>query len=134
MSIDAMRQALEVLEEVQKFMKTSEWFNTRTDALRAAIEQAQEPVAWMYVNTDGECEQIEYIENEPMPDDPSVTPLYTAPRQWQELTDDEMKAPIQRAMQHFGFDPTQYSLGGMATIGFLILVREIEAKLKERNT
>ncbi len=40
----------------------------------------QEPVAWMYVNMDGECEQIEYIENEPMPDDPSITPLYTAPQ------------------------------------------------------
>jgi len=34
----------------------------------------QEPVAWMYVNTDGECEQIEY--GEPF-DDPSTTPLYT---------------------------------------------------------
>jgi hypothetical protein len=34
-----------------------------------------EPVAWMYVNTDGECEQIEY--GEPF-DDPSVTPLYAA--------------------------------------------------------
>jgi len=43
MSIDAMKQALEVLEEVQKFMKTSEWFDTRTDALRAAIEHAERP-------------------------------------------------------------------------------------------
>ena len=55
------------------------------------------------------------------------------PRQWQGLTDEEAKAPIQRAMQHFGYDPTQYSLGGAATIGFLGLVREIEAKLKEKN-
>lgn len=38
----------------------------------------QEPVAWMYVNTDGECEQIEY--GEPF-DDPSTTPLYTHPPQ-----------------------------------------------------
>jgi len=57
-----------------------------------------------------------------------------AQSQWKGLTDDEIKAPIQRAMQHFGFDPTQYSLGGMATIGFLGLVREVEAKLKEKNT
>lgn len=55
-------------------------------------------------------------------------------RQWKGLTDDEIKAPIQKAMQHFGFDPTQYSLGGMATIGFYGLVKEIEAKLKEKNT
>ena len=54
-------------------------------------------------------------------------------RQWKGLTDDEIKAPIQKAMQHFGYDPTQYSLGGMATIGFLGLVKEIEAKLRERN-
>lgn len=52
---------------------------------------------------------------------------------WVELTDKEVKPPIQRAMQHFGFDPTQYSLSGAATIGFLSLVRAIEAKLKEKN-
>jgi hypothetical protein len=35
------------------------------------------PVAWMYVNFDGECEQIEYG---PVPsDDPNLTPLYAAP-------------------------------------------------------
>ena len=56
-----------------------------------------------------------------------------AQRQWKGLTDDEIKAPIQKAMQHFGYDPTQYSIGGMATIGFLGLVKEIEAKLRERN-
>ena len=54
-------------------------------------------------------------------------------RQWQGLTDEEIKAPIQKAMQHFGYDPTQYSLGGLATIGFLGLVKEIEAKLREKN-
>ena len=53
---------------------------------------------------------------------------------WKGLTEDDVKAPIQRAMQYFGFDPTQYSLGGAATIGFLGLVKEIEAKLKEKNT
>jgi len=44
-------------------------------ALKETLAQPeQEPVAWMYVNTDGECEQIEY--GEPF-DDPSTTPLYT---------------------------------------------------------
>jgi hypothetical protein len=47
----------------------------------------QEPVAWMFVNEDGECEQIEYG---PVFDDPGVTPLYTAPpKQWVGLTDAE---------------------------------------------
>jgi hypothetical protein len=36
-----------------------------------------EPVAWMYVNSEGECEQIEY-ETPPASDD-SITPLYAAP-------------------------------------------------------
>jgi hypothetical protein len=44
-----------------------------------------EPVAWMFVNEDGECEQIEYG---PVFDDPGVTPLYTSPpkREWVGLT------------------------------------------------
>ncbi len=56
----------------------------------AALAQ-QEPVAWMYVNEDGECEQIEYG---PVLDDPEVTPLYTAPpkKQWVGLTDEDMEA------------------------------------------
>lgn len=37
----------------------------------------QEPVAWMYVNLDGECEQIVY--GTPPTDDDSITPLYAAP-------------------------------------------------------
>ena len=50
--------------------------------IRARLAQPEpEPVAWMYVNSDGECEQIEY--GEPF-DDPSVTPLYTAPPQRKE--------------------------------------------------
>ena len=52
-------------------------------------ESKQEPVAWMYVNKDGECEQIEF--GDPF-NDPSVTLLYTAPpkREWQGLTDEEI--------------------------------------------
>jgi chromosome segregation ATPase len=42
MSIEAMKQALEALEDVQdSYGNTSEWFKVRVDALRAAIEQAQ---------------------------------------------------------------------------------------------
>ena len=36
-----------------------------------------EPVAWMYVNSEGECEQIEY--GTEAIDDDSITPLYAAP-------------------------------------------------------
>lgn len=75
----------------------------------------QEPVAWMYVNKDGECEQIEYGEAF---GDPSVTPLYTAPpkREWVGLTYDE-------AYELF-VDYDIYSIG---------LLKATEAKLKEKN-
>ena len=39
-------------------------------------EAKAEPVAWAYVNPDGECEQIEWG---PVFDDPHVTPLYALP-------------------------------------------------------
>jgi hypothetical protein len=47
MSISAMKQALEALEEVQRYDKTSEWFEKKVFALRQAIAEAekQEPVA-----------------------------------------------------------------------------------------
>ena len=43
----------------------------------ALAEPEPEPVAWMYVNTEGECEQIEY--GTPSIDDDSITLLYAAP-------------------------------------------------------
>ena len=51
----------------------------------------QEPVAWMYVNEDDECEQIEY--GKPF-DDPYVTPLYiaTPSKHWVGLTEEEVDA------------------------------------------
>ena len=76
-----------------------------------------EPVAWMYVNTDGECEQIEF--GDPI-DDPSVTLLYTVPpkREWVGLTHEQTKQCIEN---WDGLDP-------------YVLCRELENKLKEKNT
>jgi hypothetical protein len=46
--------------------------------LRAALAAPRsEPVAWMYVNLEGECEQIEY--GTEAIDDDSITLLYAAP-------------------------------------------------------
>ena len=44
--IEVLKQALEALEEVQKFMNTSDWFNDRVTSLRQAITEleSQEPV------------------------------------------------------------------------------------------
>jgi hypothetical protein len=68
----------------------------------------------MYVNLDGECEQIEYAAP---PDDPSVTPLYTAPRQWVGLTMADM-AELRQGGWHNISDER---------------FRVIEAKIKEKN-
>ena len=89
----AARQALEALEvstdwDVGARGKQLQSMKAITALREALAEQAeQEPVAWMYVNKDGECEQIEY--GEPF-NDPSVTPLYTAPIRTKDLTDDEI--------------------------------------------
>jgi len=82
-----------------------------------ALKEKQEPVAWMYVNEDGECEQIEYG---PVFDDPGVTPLYTAPpkREWVGLTDEERS----------------YYLQSASNVGWWQAAKMIEAKLKEKNT
>jgi hypothetical protein len=79
-------------------------------------DRKQEPVAWMYVNLDGECEQIEY--GAP-PDDPSVTPLYIIPpqRPWVGLTKEEAKE-ISLANRPYVID----------------MIAALEARLKEKNT
>ena len=89
------------------------------------VEQAEKrkPVAWMYVNFDDECEQIEY--GEPF-DDPSVTPLYAAPpaRQWVGLTDEEVEQVFPAIATYHAANKTLYHS----------IARAIEVKLKEKNT
>jgi hypothetical protein len=118
MSIEAMRQALEALEQINQLsigenaIALPGEIDGAMDNLRAAIEQAEKPVAWMYVNTDGECEEIEYGQCEF--DDPSIQLLYTAPRQEQPLKIDpagchirvgEVSEPIS-----VGYDQTSLEL------------------------
>ena len=64
---------------------------TNAEAELAQIK-AQDPVAWMYVNEDGECEQIEYDRNISEEDylDPSITLLYASP------VSDSLKAECER--------------------------------------
>ena len=126
MSIEAMKQALEALEQLQGGCTDSDdgtveaitvWCPDVITALRAAIEEAekQEPVAWMYdlkqrgsfegVSTEYSRVKLSIGEN--------WVPLYTAPpRQWQGLTDEEIDAKTD----------------------FRATVRYFEAKLKEKNT
>jgi hypothetical protein len=107
-----MKQVLEVMDTVAPSVEASapRYYAAR-EALRAAIEQAQEPVAWI-----SESENLlswdKFYDH--------MTPLYTAPRNWQGLTDEE----IERACVPLG----------AAMLSFTAVARAIEAKLKEKNT
>jgi hypothetical protein len=114
MSLDAMKQALEALDGLYEPGEL-ERVNKAITALRTAIEQAekQEPVCEV-LNERGEVDYISYV--------PSVgTPLYTAPRKWVGLADDEIKEII----GPWGETPIK---------GYTRkLFDQIEAKLKEKN-
>jgi hypothetical protein len=115
MSREAMQIALDALEA-----NLGNWA-AKTKAvkvLRQALETEQEPVAWMFVNEDGECEQIEYG---PVFDDPGVTPLYASPpkREWVGLTDEE----------HDSIKHNYHNL----TWTLEMFARAIEQALKEKN-
>ena len=110
MSVSAMKQALEALEEVQRYDKTSEWFEKKVSALRQAIEQAekQEPV----VGTKTWFEDGKMVTQHLYASDISQERVdETAKRkhEWVGLTDEEREAATGWSVEH------------------------IEAKLKEKN-
>jgi hypothetical protein len=104
MDREAIEEAIEVLEDASAEMLAEtgdeNYYVEAIAVLRQALETEQEPVAWMFVNEDGECEQIEYG---PVFDDPGVTPLYAAPpkREWVGLTAYEIQE-IHSGNQHWG--------------------------------
>jgi len=123
MSLDVMKQALAALEG---WANHGEWVwpesaleqakrNTTESitALRAAIEQAQEPVAW--ISEGGDVSRSKrYMEEMGF----KCNPLYTAPRQWQGLTADEIwDVWCEQAKREF----------------VTAFARSLEAKLKDKN-
>ena len=162
---EAMKRALTALEIIERFLDPLAKWQVRKpkdggpmitvypqkvaeeaiNDLRQAVAKTekQEPVAWMFVNEDGECEQIEYG---PVFDDPGVTPLYAAPpkrdltcvcgavwdgeqmvhaprkREWVGLTDDDV----------FELADTNLYDGGK-NYGVLAFAKAIEQALKEKN-
>ena len=143
MSLDVMKQALHTLEG---WANHGEWVwpesaleqakrNTTESitVLRAAIDQAQEPVAWMYHgirhdDTPHERPSLiwkpEYMDVMSAEKGAKATPLYTAPRQWQGLTEQEIKDCEKQAMVNGALPFEQRSF----------FARAIEAKLKEKNS
>lgn len=53
-------------------------------------------------------------------------------RPWVGLTDEDFQPIVQKAMAYYGYKPEHSTLTSGA--GFYALVRDIEAKLKEKNT
>jgi hypothetical protein len=118
MSIEAMKQALEALDDAANVL-SSRMFPDAAAALRAAIEQAEKPVAWRWkalVNGEFVSNWV-LTHSEPPPYATESMPLYTAPRQWVGLTDED-KAALD---EQYGNDTLAH-------------LDAIEAKLKEKNT
>jgi len=144
MSIDAMKQVLAVMDTVEPSVEASapRYYAAR-EALRAAIEQVQEPVAWMYHGIRHDDTPHERPSLIWKPDQMDVMsyekgakaiPLYTAPRNWQGLTDEE----LDQAMDYWS-DPSRSAYGGADRangeyVDMKDTWRYIEAKLKEKNT
>ena len=119
---EALKMALEALEEYSEYEGATTAECRATAAIKKVLAQPeQEPVAWAYVNSDDECEQIEYCTESPLPE---FVPLYASPpkREWVGLTDDEIKAIVG-------------PWGSTEIKGYTrTLFDQIEAALKEKNT
>jgi len=126
MSIEAMKQALEALVRADRISGHPNNGKTIT-ALRAAIAEAsmqrltdvqqameQEPVAWFHE----EKYKTHFTTN---PSEDMIgkywQPLYTVPRQWVGLTNEEIEAVMQGSVEGERMLPYQFA-------------RAIEAKLK----
>jgi hypothetical protein len=145
MSIEAMKQALEVLEDFVDDPRAQKEIDEASTALRQAIEQAekQEPVAQVYrhgKSSNGTpWHGIHWFnENVNMPDG---TLLYTTPqpqreweRPWVSLTDEDIeKLAVENGQATFLNDDEETGIiwfDGDATP----FAQAIEAKLKEKNT
>ena len=141
MSIEAMKLALEALENFARFQRMMRDGPDASDkllaedyaeagfmkmaaaipALRAALAEQpqQEPVAWMW--KDGT------ITSDPDRADGTWTPLYTSPpasKPWVGLTDDEVAVMMMEA----------WGCSSIAPRHAPAFARAIEAKLREKNT
>ena len=118
MALDALEEYVGVVVSVNdpndwtpKVADAGEPARKAIEALRARLaEPEQEPVAWMHDSHVG-----------------FNVPLYTAPpqREWQTLTENEIK--------HLWYEACQTNLELTSQL-IVHLARNIEAKLKEKNT
>ena len=153
MSLDAMKQALAVLEEIanEVFSPYDNKLGDAILALRAAIEQAenQEPKIQALIGSRARL-QIELRLVEQLLDDPDFEttasdmeywgPLHDrlkerlAPRQWQGLTDEEILKAVGWETAEMYMKLTPNFPVEEARKETVKNARAIEAKLKEKNT
>ncbi len=98
-----------------------------TKIKEALAQPAQEPVAWMH--PDGRL----WTFGQGFDKSTFTIPLYTTPpkRKWIWLTEEDFQPMVQKAMAYYGYNPEHSTLTSGA--GFYALVRNIEAKLKDKN-
>ena len=130
MSREAMQMALEALEDANDVARMEfsdeNYYSEAINALRQALEEKQEPVAWISDSpTKGNGKQLHWTKAEAWRWSSNITPLYTAPpkKQWVGLTDDEV----------FELADTNLYDGGK-NYGVLAFAKAIEQALKEKNT
>ena len=117
---EAMKMALAKLEHLWEIGIDAEYkveLLPEIEALRQALAQPeQEPVAWMVRDQVDGCRYPSALKNPVGSINGESQPLYTAPplKEWVGLTDDEI--------EHLRNDQPWW------------MVRDIEAKLKEKNT
>ena len=143
MSIAAMKQALEVLETLARYENPETRIQVRkpkdggpivtmyphkvasdaATALRASIEQGEKPMAWFHAE-----KYKTHFTTDPSEDmiGRYWQPLYTAPREWVGLTEEETQALYDRyaVYQEYGAEDS----------GWFDFARAIEAWLREKNT
>jgi hypothetical protein len=126
-AITALRQALGAEQKTAVSPGKGTGFNYFRASAITVLRQAQEPVAWRTFDGEGGYDYRSYEMNENYDKEwvernPNhahwVEPLYTSPpkREWVGLTDDEVNELVSRFKR--------YSY---------VLLREVEAKLKEKN-
>ena len=137
MSREAMQQALEALESDPISHTGLVSRKQAITALRQALEAEQEPVAWAS-SLDFDDDDQEII---PAKDKGKLgtsncdIPLYTVPKQWQVLTDEQVEDEWERITGHsiFGGARSEGRAMYISPDEVIEFSRAIEAKLKERN-
>ena len=120
MSREAMKQALEALESDPISHAGLVSRKQAITALRQALETEQEPVAWISDSpTKGNGKQLHWTKAEAWRWSSNITPLYTTPKRWVGLTDEEVSEVIDDVLE-----------GG----GWLDVARALEAAIKRKNT